>query len=271
MYLCNTSISSITVLLAEQSSYGFRKRLENNSGISKISIVDVGSDYGGWKTTPKSTQATESKSAALRALLEKSAPASSKSVLLIDSIAMLAAQGHSETSLASLVAELKPTFSSIVLVAHTDVLPSKTLLPTLESTATTIIELLPVPLHPVVDVTGSFSMLQKRKNSKVSRSVEYFHASKSSKELTFYTEAQVIRKQDPSKTEDAFKHKMDQLTPEQEAARAAVALPYARARQTASQSVSGLPELSLDVPVEGAVYVDPEDQDPDGDTDLDDF
>lgn len=178
--------------------------------------------------------------------------------------------GLSEASISALVAELKPKFSSIVLVAHTDILPSTTLIPILESISTTIIELLPAPISPLVDISGSFSMLQKRKNSKVSRSTEYFHAAKATLELTFYTEAQVIKKQE-IKTEDKLKHKLDQLTPEQEAARAAVALPFAKARQTASQSVSGLPELSLDVPVEGAVYVDPEDVDPDGDTDLDDF
>lgn len=236
-----------------------------------MTIVDVGSEVKDWKDSGSGGGTGLEDISSLRSRLDHTALESSKSVLFIDSIMALASLGYSIPALASLVAELKSKFSSIVFVAHTDLSSSTSAIKVLESVATSIIDILPVPLSPMVDVTGSFSILQKRKNSKVSRSTEYFGLVKGSFDLIFYSEAQVIRKKDAPKGDDKLKSKMDQLTPEQEAARAAVALPFARARQTASQSVSGLPELSLDVPVEGAVYVDPEDIDPDGDTDLDDF
>ena len=89
--------------------------------------------------------------------------------------------------------------------------------------------------------------------------------------MTFYTNAQVKRKGTAGVQVEKLKLRLDQLTPEQEAARASVALPYHKAMDLASQSVSGLPEKSLDEPHPGAVYFDPEDIDPDDDADLDDF
>lgn len=259
-------------MLTEQSSQGFLKRLSGVDSSSKITVVDIGSDVRGWKEQNKSEALVSDNLSLLRTRLSSCVPEKSTSVLFIDSIINLSLFGNSNSSVTTLLAELKNSFSSVVAVAHTDVLRSNDLITSLESVATSVIEMVSVPYNPLVDVTGSFTFLQKRKNGKVARTTEYYFVPKASTELTFYAESQVIRKEAAAVPDNIkLKEKMDQLTPEQEAARAAVALPYARARQTASQSVSGLPELSLDVPVEGAVYIDPEDIDPDGDADLDDF
>lgn len=226
------------------------------------------SDSRGWKS--KSAGAKDL--ASLKSQLRSSIPAKTTSVLYIDSIASLLAHGHSATQIATFLAELHEFFSSVVCILHTDIVVDATAISILESVATCVIDTLPLPKHPLIDVNGSFSMLQKRKTGKVSRITEHYtYKAENADSLTFCTDAQVIRKEAAAQPEQKLKLKMDVLTPEQEAARAQVSLPYTKAQEYASQSVSGLPERSLDEPVPGAVYVDPEDIDPDDDADLDDF
>lgn len=264
--------SQITALLLEQSPYAFKKLFSSNSSQSKLKIIDASSDAKGWKLKDKPEGLATTNLATLRTALANSVPTTSSSVLFIDSINHLLLVGHAESQVAAFVSDLKSYFSSIVLVSHLDSIPSSSFVSALESVATCIIEVVPSPKMPLLDVTGSFSILQKRKSGKVSRTVEHYHLPKTSDSLVFYTDAQVVKKESAIPQDNKLRSKMDQLTPEQEAARASVALPYAKARDSASQSVSGLPEHTLDVPVHGTVFVDPEDVDPDDlDDDLDDF
>lgn len=256
-------LRQITALLLEQAPQNFQKPFSNISNASKIKIVDVVSDARGWKTQEKSGILDL---ASLRSRIASTVPAKTTSTLFIDSLVNLTFNGHKEAQIAALLSDLKQHFSSVVCIVHTDVLPSSTFISALESVSTCVIELLPPPQAPLLDITGTFSLLQKRKSGKVSRVTEHYHCPKDRVDLAFYTDSMVKREAAPVVTaEDRLKAKMDRLTPEQEAARAAVALPFARARESASTSVSGLPEHTLDTADHGNVYVDPEDIDPDAD------
>jgi hypothetical protein len=261
-WIQSSSIPQVTALLLEQSPANFEKPFSSLVGAPKIKALDVCSDARGWNLTDKKGVL---ELPSLQTRLTSLIPSKSTSTLFIDSLAPLAYNGATESQIAAFIADLKLHFSSIVCVLHTDVLTSSTLVSALESVATCVVEMVPTPKAPLLDVTGSFSLLQKRKSGKVSRVTEHYHLPKNSFELAFYTDCMVKREAAPSPAENRLKAKMDQLTPEQEAARAAVALPYAKARVSASTSVSGLPEHTLDTADHGTVYVDPEDIDPDAD------
>ena len=234
-----------------------------------MKVIDAASDAKGWKLKDKPAAVPTLDLASLRSSLVSLVPEKSSSVLFIDSINHLLLVGHAESQVAALLSELKVSFTSIMLVSHLDTVTSTSFIPALEYVSTSIIEVVYPPKWPIVDITGSFSILQKRKSGKVSRTVEHYYLPKSSKKLVFYTDAQVVKKEVITQQDNKLRSKMDQLTPEQEAARASVTLPYAKARGMASQSVSGLPEYTLDAPAPGTVFLDPEDVDPDDE--LEDF
>jgi hypothetical protein len=256
-------------LALEQSPSSLTKSIFQEASFGKVNVVDAVSDSRGWNNKENSTRDLT----ALRDKVKSCVPIKSTSVLFVDSIISLLHHGHSETQIAVLLSELKPSFSSIVCVAHVDVSSSLSFVLALESVSTCVIELVSSPKLPLINVTGSFSILQKRKSGKVSRVIEHYSIEQKTGKLSFYTDAQVSRKEAPAQSENnKIKLQMDVLSPEQEAARAAVVLPFSKAKDLASTSVSGLPEHSLDVEHPGSVYVDPEDIDPDDfDDGLDDF
>lgn len=254
---------SITIIALERSSKYYTKKLSLSSHKKKFIILDLVEDPCNWKYTQiveVSGGVTIEKCSAYdlhglkSKLLKYCEKINGRKVVFIDSIMILLNYDHSTERLVSFINELgNSIFSSLFVVKHQD-LSNEEINNIIDSVANCLIEMTKINYETKLKLSGSFKILQKRKTGKVSKAFE--HYSVSSNGILFYTDSQVIIKTPISSNFNS--NQIDQLTPEQQFAKASVILPYMKAQKFASQSVSGLPENTLDQS-NNSIIIDDED------------
>ncbi|XP_049848768.1 uncharacterized protein LOC126316715 [Schistocerca gregaria] len=270
------SPNALTILHNEKISQAYLNRCRFSQK-KNLFFIDLFSNPYGWEANDDTCQLSSDSPAAIRsipctqvndlnavyeAIVQVSLHAQ-KSILVIDSLSSLLLHGHHMESLAIFLNQLKQSkdslFQSIFVIWHADTVDQRKCerQQLLEAQATDIITMDKPALLTSILVKGSFKIL--RKDKKVRRYFEHYGYVSDLDVLKFYSNEQVfssvkINAAESQSTMQIGQDDIDRPTDEQVRARRAVQLPYANAKKYASQSISGLPELSLDEQQDTSLY-----------------
>lgn len=124
------------------------------------------------------------------------------SVLIIDSLSYLSYWNRSD-ELISFIMELTliGEINSTIIFLHEDI-HDEHFVKSVESISTSIIKLIDIPEEHAVPLTGSYTMIQKRKNGKVSRTKEHYYVDVNKQFHIYNDNAIKVQKPEIEKNED---------------------------------------------------------------------
>lgn len=195
----------------------------------------------------------------------------SKNIVVIDSVSSLF-QWSQEADIIMFIKRLSQMESvdSLMLVFHED-LHDERQMAALESIATCILHMEEVPEYQKLPIHGSYHIIQKRKNGKVTRNTEHYFQERDGKLMLYHDTA--IQKQvevvEEEKKDNVYAEDPDVtfnlgITEAQKEARDSVILPHMKTRMDLAPT---------DTTEESLIYIDDDDDafegsDPDDDLDI---